>query len=92
MEDQACGFKIFNIVDRSFQLDYTNFDNQRILNWFTEVYDENSTKYVPFPGSFETIGHIAHYNLTEQQESWKMIIGEITLLKCPNIKTVVNKT
>lgn len=30
--------------------------------------------------------------MTEQQEKWKLVIGEITLLKCPNIKTVVNKT
>jgi len=35
---------------------------------------------------------MAHYNLTADQEKYKEVIGEITLLKCPNIKTVVNKT
>lgn len=35
---------------------------------------------------------MAHYNLTDQQEPFGKVIGEITLLKCPNIKTVVNKT
>lgn len=73
-------------------INYKNFNNQQQLNWFTKVEDENDPKYVHFPGSFETIGHIAHYNLTEEQEKWKTVIGEITLLKCPNIRTVVNKT
>jgi tRNA (guanine37-N1)-methyltransferase len=47
---------------------------------------------VVFPNSFETAGHIAHYNLTGEQEKYKEIIGEITLAKCGRIKTVVNKT
>lgn len=35
---------------------------------------------------------MAHYNLTLEQGKYRSVIGEITLIKCPNIKTVVNKT
>jgi tRNA (guanine37-N1)-methyltransferase len=44
------------------------------------------------PGSFETVGHIAHLNLREEYLPYKKIIGEIILDKNKHIKTVVNKT
>ncbi len=46
---------------------------------------------MPFPNSFETVGHLAHYNLTVEQQPFHKVIGEITLLKCLNITCVVNK-
>ena len=44
------------------------------------------------PSSFETVGHIAHVNLREQQLPYKHIIGEVFLAKNPKLKTIVNKT
>eukprot|EP00501_MAST-03F_sp_TOSAG23-6_P001310 GSMAST32.ASY1.ANO1.1358.1 assembled CDS len=47
---------------------------------------------VQVPSSFETIGHIAHVNLLEEQLPFKKIIGEVFLEKnSPRIRTVVNK-
>ena len=43
------------------------------------------------PSSFETIGHIAHLNLHDNQIPYKYIIGKCILLKNPLIKTVVCK-
>ncbi|KNC85171.1 hypothetical protein SARC_02628 [Sphaeroforma arctica JP610] len=46
------------------------------------------------PGSvagFETIGHIAHFNLREDYLPFKEIIGRIVIDKNQHIKTVVNK-
>ncbi|XP_031569244.1 tRNA (guanine(37)-N1)-methyltransferase-like [Actinia tenebrosa] len=45
------------------------------------------------PSAFETIGHIAHVNLRENQLEYKSVIGQVLLDKnSPQIKTVVNKT
>ena len=44
------------------------------------------------PTSFETIGHIAHLNLREEQLPYKKLIGRVILDKNERIKTVVNKT
>jgi tRNA (guanine37-N1)-methyltransferase len=46
---------------------------------------------VVIPSSFETIGHIAHLNLLDEQLPYKYIIGRSILLKNPVIKTVVTK-
>src|SRR3989338_8825689 len=44
------------------------------------------------PRAFETVGHIAHYNLQEEHLPFKHQIGQILVEKHPLIKTVVNKT
>ncbi|KAK3750018.1 hypothetical protein QZH41_008671, partial [Actinostola sp. cb2023] len=45
------------------------------------------------PSAFETIGHIAHLNLRDNQLEYKHIIGQVLLDKnTPQIKTIVNKT
>lgn len=66
------------------ELDHKNFSLREIL--------EN---YIPsdvrIPSSFETIGHIAHLNLTDSQLPYKNIIGQAILLKNPFLKTVVTK-
>ncbi|EZG66171.1 Met-10+-like protein [Gregarina niphandrodes] len=46
---------------------------------------------VVVPGSFETIGHIAHLNLLPEHLEYRNIIGQVIIDKIPSIKTVVNK-
>lgn len=78
------------MIEIEVELTYENFTNQEIFNHFQQITD--ASEPIPYPNSFETAGHIAHFNLTPEQDKFRYIIGEITLLKCPNIKTVVNKT
>jgi tRNA G37 N-methylase Trm5 len=67
IEETLNGIGEYRLENIEKELNYKNFDNQQILNWFTKVSDPQEPSYVHFPGSFETIGHIAHYNLTEEQ-------------------------
>ncbi|GIL57289.1 hypothetical protein Vafri_12541 [Volvox africanus] len=46
---------------------------------------------VDAPSSFETIGHIAHLNLREEQLPFRFLIGKVLLDKNPHLRTVVNK-
>lgn len=46
---------------------------------------------VDVPTSFESIGHIAHLNLRDEQLPHKALIGQVIIDKNPTIKTVVNK-
>lgn len=41
--------------------------------------------------SFETVGHIAHVNLRDEQLPHKYVIGDVILSKNTHLKTVVNK-
>lgn len=43
------------------------------------------------PASFETVGHLVHLNLREEQLPFKYLIGQVLLDKNPHVKTVVNK-
>ncbi|ORX75535.1 hypothetical protein BCR32DRAFT_296833 [Anaeromyces robustus] len=69
----------------SFIVDYEYWSTDDILR---SIIPE---KY-QIPGSFETVGHIAHLNLRDEYLPYKKIIGEIILDKNKHIKTVVNKT
>uniref|UniRef100_A0A6B2L725 tRNA (guanine(37)-N1)-methyltransferase n=1 Tax=Arcella intermedia TaxID=1963864 RepID=A0A6B2L725_9EUKA len=42
--------------------------------------------------SFETVGHIARFNLSPECEPFKKIIGKVIMDKNKHIRTVVNKT
>lgn len=44
------------------------------------------------PQGYETIGHIAHFNLKPEHEKYKHLVGEVLLDKNKNLRTVVNKT
>jgi len=44
------------------------------------------------PSSFETVGHIAHLNLRDEQLPYKRLIGRVIMDKNDRIRTVVNKT
>ena len=46
---------------------------------------------MPIPSGFETIGHIAHLNLSEEQRPYGPIIARVLLDKSPHLHTVVNK-
>lgn len=46
---------------------------------------------IDVPQSFETVGHIAHVNLREEQLPYKLIIGQVLVDKNVHLKTVVNK-
>eukprot|EP00192_Tetraselmis_astigmatica_P005127 CAMPEP_0117691764 /NCGR_PEP_ID=MMETSP0804-20121206/25925_1 /TAXON_ID=1074897 /ORGANISM="Tetraselmis astigmatica, Strain CCMP880" /LENGTH=489 /DNA_ID=CAMNT_0005505081 /DNA_START=89 /DNA_END=1558 /DNA_ORIENTATION=- len=43
------------------------------------------------PGSFETIGHIAHLNIRDELLPYRYIVGQVILDKNPRLQTVVNK-
>lgn len=66
---------------------HTTFQNFTTSDVFNFYYPD-----VPSPNSFESIGHIAHYNLTEEQAKVGRLIGDILILLNPLIRTVVNKT
>jgi tRNA (guanine37-N1)-methyltransferase len=46
---------------------------------------------VEVPGSFETVGHIAHLNLRDDVMQYKDVIGRVLLDKNPRLRTIVNK-
>jgi hypothetical protein len=46
---------------------------------------------VDVPGSFETVGHVAHLNLRDELLPHKFVIGRVLLDKNAKIKTVLNK-
>jgi hypothetical protein len=53
------------VVDCVVQLNFTNLTNQQIFNTLQKL--KPGEEPVVFPNSFETAGHIAHYNLTPEQ-------------------------
>eukprot|EP01023_Acetabularia_acetabulum_P030109 TRINITY_DN2835_c0_g1_i2.p1 TRINITY_DN2835_c0_g1~~TRINITY_DN2835_c0_g1_i2.p1 ORF type:complete len:804 (-),score=139.45 TRINITY_DN2835_c0_g1_i2:256-2667(-) len=56
-----------------------------------EVLEQVLPAGVEVPVAFETVGHIAHLNLTPQQMPFKHQIGQTLLDKNPTISTVVTK-
>ena len=65
-------------------LDYHNFSLVELLRFYIP-------EPIVIPTSFESIGHIAHLNLLEDQLPYKRVIGEALMLKNPPITTVACK-
>ncbi|KAK2950012.1 putative tRNA methyltransferase [Blattamonas nauphoetae] len=59
---------------------------------YDEVISRLLPENVPSVSSFETIGHIAHLNLRDEHLPYRSFIGQVILDRCPQIRTVVNKT
>ncbi|XP_028548237.1 tRNA (guanine(37)-N1)-methyltransferase 2 isoform X3 [Dendrobium catenatum] len=75
----------FNVFPYSLTLGYSYWGADHILKQILP-------SGVEAPSSFETIGHIAHLNITEELLPYKDIIARIIYDKNqPKIKTVVNK-
>ena len=72
------------LAQTTIKLSHENYTTSEMFNFYCPD--------IPSPNSFESIGHIAHYNLTEDQTKHGKLIGDILLLKNRLIKTVVNKT
>ena len=70
----------------TYSLDYNYFTAEQVLRQLLpkEVVSE-------IPTSFETVGHIAHLNLRDEQVAYKKVIGAVILEKNERIRTVVNK-
>ena len=74
-----------DVVPHTLKVDYTQFTAAQVLQ--TLLPDG-----VTAPSSFETVGHIAHLNLQDEQLPFKTLIGQVLLEKnAPRIRTVVNK-
>jgi tRNA (guanine37-N1)-methyltransferase len=46
---------------------------------------------VEVPTGFEPVGHVAHFNLRDEQLPYKHLIGQVYLDKNPALRTIVNK-
>ncbi|KAI0566025.1 tRNA (guanine(37)-N(1))-methyltransferase [Gracilaria domingensis] len=66
-------------------IDYSHWPIEAVLK-------ELTPEGITIPTSFESIGHIAHLNLREEQLPFKNLIGEVMLDKLGSrVKTIVNK-
>eukprot|EP00892_Ulva_mutabilis_P004631 jgi/Ulvmu1/253/UM001_0257.1 len=74
----------FQVTSHDVQIGYSQLSASDILR---KILPED----VEVPGSFETIGSIAHYNLRPGHVPYKHLIGQVCLDKNPAIKTVVTK-
>ncbi|KAF1783383.1 SAM-dependent methyltransferase TRM5/TYW2-type [Phytophthora cactorum] len=72
-------------VSHAIELDYSYFAVDQVLS-------ELLPQGMDIPSSFETVGHIAHLNLRDNQLPYKNVIGQVILDKNAQIRTVVNKT
>lgn len=71
-------------VEHSIELDYSYFPVDQVLS---QILPEG----MDIPSSFESVGHIAHLNLRDNQLPYKNIIGQVILDKNQQLRTVVNK-
>lgn len=75
---------VAQLVSHELRLGYEHFTAEEALQ---RVLPEG----VEVPRGFETVGHLAHFNLRDQQWPHRQAIGQIILDKNPCIKTVVTK-
>ncbi|KDD75083.1 Met-10+ like-protein [Helicosporidium sp. ATCC 50920] len=64
-------------------VDYSHWTATQVLQLLPEGVDA--------PCSFETIGHVAHFNLRDEVLPYKHLVGRVTLDKNPRLRTAVNK-
>jgi len=74
----------YEILPHTILLGYDHFSAEEVLK---EILPNGTV----IPTGFETIGHIAHYNLKPEHMPYRYIIGQVTIDKSPSIKTVVTK-
>lgn len=70
--------------DYKARIGYENYSYQEVLN-------DLLPRGVEVPGGFETVGTIAHLNLSEEQMSYRKVIGQVILDKNAMLSTVVSK-
>ena len=75
----------YSPIIHTLHLDYDYWSVNDILS---SILPDNLTP----PSGFQTIGHIAHFNLDDSLQEYKHIIGEVIHSKYENIKTVISKT
>jgi len=91
-EDIAQAIKLLKAQD----CPHLDIEEHELVIGYEQLKAEEALKFIlpenviP-PTSFETIGHVAHFNLREEHEPYKHIIGKIVLDKNPNLLTIVNK-
>ena len=72
------------IMTHKIALDYDFWTSEQILRSILP-------QELDVPGSFTTVGHIAHFNLRPEYQPYKKLIGQVILDKIKNVETVVNK-
>jgi tRNA (guanine37-N1)-methyltransferase len=72
------------VTEYELHLGYDYFNAEQILRQMLPA-------GVEVPGSFETVGHIAHLNLRDELSEYRHVIGRVLLDKNPRLRTVVNK-
>ena len=80
LELEELGTKIFYEVHLGYE-DYS----------FEEVLRKLIPSDIDPPTSFESIGHIAHFNLRDEVWPFRQLIGQVLLDKHPQYRTVVSK-
>eukprot|EP00945_MAST-04E_sp_MAST-4E-sp1_P004409 g4409.t1 len=74
------------ITDFQLELGYDHFNSQEVLKRLLPSTIEE------IPSHFETIGHVAHFNLREEHLPHKDLIGKVIIDKNRHVRTVVHKT
>ncbi|KZV83263.1 hypothetical protein EXIGLDRAFT_777750 [Exidia glandulosa HHB12029] len=74
------------LVHHDVELDYDYWSREQILE---SVLPEELC--ADAPSSFTITGHLAHYNLRDEYLPFKHLVGQVTLDKNSNLRTVVNK-
>ncbi|KAH7104868.1 guanine-N(1)--methyltransferase [Auriculariales sp. MPI-PUGE-AT-0066] len=74
------------LVPYTLNLDYDYWTREQILN---AILPDNLV--ADAPSAFTITGHLAHYNLRDEFLPYKHLVGELTLDKNSNLRTVVNK-
>jgi tRNA (guanine37-N1)-methyltransferase len=64
--------KKYEIIDKKVDLKYSNFSYFKVLR---QILPEN----IQVPTGFETVGHLAHFNLSDELYPYRHIIGKVLI-------------